>query len=325
VRRRLLSAAFAAAALLLEASAEAHDYWLVPKTPVVATLEEAEDIPLSLFAGEDFVADEEKAFESARVARFTVFHGGQFTVLEGLDGAIPFAHAHLHSKGGYLFALDRNLAQIELPAEKFEEYLRTERLDGILSERARRGETASPGRERYRRCLKAFVEVGKGADESFDITVGQKLELSPGDSPVDVRPGGVLRFLVQFEGAPLDGAQVEALSRVGAEVRARWYRADEHGIVTVPIDRRALWLVRTVQMVRCRGCLDADWESTGASYVFASTALDDSTVKAPSLLVVAQPSRGRLAAAILAGFLVVASLCFRWWRHRRRGFRGPSP
>ena len=314
---RLLFAVGAIAVFLRCRSAQGHDYWLMPKTPVVATLPEAEDIPLSLFVGEGFVAEEEKAFESARVARFSVFHGGQFAALGGREGEMPFAHAHLPSKGGYLFALDRDVTKIKLQAAEFTEYLRSERLDAVISERARRGETGLPGRERCTRCLKAFVEVGKGADESFDMTVGQKLELMPGDSPVDVKPGGVLRFQVQFESAPLKGAQVEALSRVGTDVKSNWYQTDEHGIVTVAIDRRALWLVRTIQMVRCEGCADAEWESTWASYVFASTAPDDSTVLAPSLLA-DHANRGRLLAAVLGGFLVACSGCFRWWRLRSR-------
>jgi len=289
----------------------------VPRTPVIATVDQAKDVPLSLFVGRDFVADEEKAFESSTTARFAVFHGGHLEALAEPEGVMPFAHAYLGEKGGYLFVLDRNVGGVELPAREFEASLRHDGLGAVLAERVKRGESSAPGRERVTRHMKAFVEVGNHIDESFDFVAGQKLELSPGDNPVDVKPGGVLRFLLEYEGAPVDGARIEALSRVGGDVRSSVYATNAHGIVNVPIDRRGLWLVQTVHMIRCEGCADADWQTTSASYVFASTAPDGSTVAiAPSKA--AHSGSGRLSAAILAGLLIGGSAIFSEWRRRRR-------
>jgi len=306
------------AALLLGSGAHAQTSWMVPRTPVVASALEAHDIPVSLFVGDDFVAGEERAFEPSEAARLILLHGGQSVALPSTTkGAIPFAHVPIQVEGGYLLILDRSPAVIERPASTFEEYLRREGQGAVLSERARRGETASPGRERITECLKAFIEVGNGRDEAFDRSVGQRLELIPGNDPVLMKPGRTLQVLVQFRDVPLAGARVDALSRVGADVRSKSYTTDEHGMVYVQIDRPALWLMRLVHVVRCEGCKDADWDSTWASYVFASGGPDRGTVTAPAMAG-ARSGGGWIAAGLIATVLADAAALFGLRRSHRR-------
>ena len=115
--------AFGATGLTAPSTAAAHDYWMVPSEPIVRTARD--DVTLSLLVGEDFVADEVKAYESKRVTRFDLIGASETIDLRAsaIEGALPFGQLPLRRFGGALIALDRNASRIELPAEKFEAYL----------------------------------------------------------------------------------------------------------------------------------------------------------------------------------------------------------
>jgi uncharacterized GH25 family protein len=315
------AAAFAAA-LLLPRAATAHDYWMVPQQLVFPGEQE---VAVSLFVGEDFAAEEERAFEGGRTSRFLHLHGGQSIDLvpAARDGSIPMLRLRVAGDGGHLLVLDRNIAKIELPPEKFETYLRHEAIDDVVAERARRGESAKPGRERYTRSLKALVQVGEERDETFAKAIGQTLELIPETNPVFAAPGERLGVKILFRGIPLANARIEAFSRAGAEVSGAEIRSDERGIALVPIDRRGVWLLRMVHMVRCDGCPDADWESTWASYVFASRPSDGGTVTAPAMMAAVQNKPDAPARAghirFLVGAVAVALVALFFLARRRAG------
>jgi hypothetical protein len=312
-RALLAGTAVSAAALGWAATASAHDYWMVPN-PLVAPGEQ-EQITVSLFVGEDFVAEAEQPFEAARIPRLLHVRTAEGADLlpSAVEGATPMLRVRLAGSGGHLIALDRNLAKIELPAEKFEDYLHHEGLAQVTAERARRGESSKPGRERYTRCLKALVQLGDARDDAFAKVVGQTLELVPDSHPAFVAPGEKLPIRVLFHGAPLPKARVEAFSREGTGVRGAELTTDDRGLVEIPIDRRGVWLVRMAHMVRCEGCPDADWESTWASYVFASAPPGRGVVIAPPMLApkAAPESDGfmsRLWIGVAAAVALAASL-----------------
>lgn len=306
-----------AAAWLLPGSSYAHDYWMVPAQYVVPS--DAE-IALSLFVGEDFVAEDEKHFERSRTTRLAFVHKSSTEDLinAGVEGALPMLRVHAAGAGGHLVAFDRNASRIELEPKKFEAYLHDEGLDAVVAERARRGETAKPGRERYTRYLKALIQVADARDDANAAVVGQTLELSPEANPVFAAQGGSITWVVRFQGAPLEGAMIEALSRVGTDVRKAKYVSDAHGRINVAIDRQGVWLVRMVHMTRCEGCDDADWQSFWSSYSFASASAR--TVVAPDMLA-PHPTSGRgwvTWAALATGLGVLASVAYVIVRRRRR-------
>jgi len=257
-----------AALFLLAARASAHDYWLLPdllRVPARAS------VRLSLWVGDDFVPEEERAWQRARTTRFTRLSAGGRAVdllARPTEGTRPIVAARLAAPGGYLFVMERDAARIELPALRFERYLRDEGLEAIVAQRASRGEADAPGRERYTRYLKAFVQAGAAADGVSTRVAGQAFELVARDDLARLDAGALLHVEARFHGAPIAGVTVEALSRVGADVRRARAVSDARGRVTFTLDREGTWLVRATHMVRCEGCADADWESFWASYVF---------------------------------------------------------
>lgn len=260
--------------LLASSPAVAHDYWLAPTTHALA---EDGEVSVSVLVGERLVAEEDRPFEGVRTPRLELVHQGAGTDLAPLqvEAAVPAMRVPLVGPGGHLLVVDRVPAELELPAAKFEAYLRDEGLDHVIAERARRGESSRPGRERYRRNLKALFQVGAARDEAFGTAVDQAFELIPEVHPAFVAPGDVLPVRVLFRGRPLAGHRVEVLSR-GAPgeggvsvVGAARYTTDAEGRVRIAIDRRGDWLIRAVHMVRC-GCADVDWESYWAAYTFGN-------------------------------------------------------
>ena len=268
VARCRVSLLVGAGLCLLTASASAHDYWLLPdRLHVLARA----SVRLSLWVGDDFVPEEERAWQRARTTRFTRLsaQGRAVDLLaQPVEGQHPIVASRLAAPGGYLFVMERDAAHLELPALRFERYLHDEGLDAIVALRAARGEATAPGRERYTRYLKAFVQAGATADGVSTRVAAQAFELVPRDDLARLDAGDSLRVEARFRGAPIAGVTVEALSRVGSDVRRARAVSDARGRVTFTLDREGTWLLRATHMVRCEGCADADWESFWTSYVF---------------------------------------------------------
>jgi uncharacterized GH25 family protein len=309
----LCFASIVAASAMVAKDAAAHDFWLEPSEPVLGA---AGEVSLSLKVGDHFALEEEKPYEQARMLRFFDRHGPDTTELMsgGTEGSTPFARVRLDGAGGHLLVLERTPARIELEPEKFESYLREEGFSAPLAERASRGEAALSGRERYTRYLKSLVQVGAARDDSYAARVGQVLEIVPEADPIFTAAGAKLPVHVYFQDQPLPGARLVALSRDGADVGETVYVTDAAGEAEITLDRRGLWQLRTVHMIRCDGCADADWQSFWSSYVFSNTAPTNMPIAA------AMPRRFgwrvglALAGATLAVVLAIALV----WRGRKK-------
>jgi len=288
--------------MLVAARAEAHDHWLVPSKLITA---EPARLAVVWYVGEEFVAEEEKPFEAARISRALLLNHVARAELHGVDGARPFLDIDV-ARGGNLLAVDRIPTTIELKPREFEDYLREEDLEGPLAERARRGESNKAGLEKYGRSIKLLVQVGDAEDATYGAEIGQSIEIIPREDPVHLTPGGVLHVLVKFHGAPIEGVRVDALSRGDDNVvRTTSGHTAHDGMVALTLDRRATWMVRLVHMVRCDPACDGmDWQSFWASYVFASARPGVAEIAPPSMI--APQKRSRRAFVLMVVALVIA-------------------
>lgn len=255
---------------LVAAPASAHDYWLEfqPLAPSVN-----DEIALSLWVGEDFIAEAQREMLKARTVTFRhVAAAGDDDLLPGThEGARPLVQLQLQQPGGHLFGLQRDARHIRLRALKFNRYLRHEGLTQAFAERKRAGERLRRARERYSRYLKAFVQVDDTADGVSTTPLGHTIELLPERDLAQIRPGDKLSVRLVFEGKPLAGAKIEAFVKSGHDAPADGQTtvSDADGRVSLAITRPGMWLVRTVHMRRCTGCVDVEWESFWTSYAFA--------------------------------------------------------
>jgi uncharacterized GH25 family protein len=257
---------------LVPATALAHEFWLAPSSYVAAP---GRPIRIAAFAGTGF-RGEAKPWATPRAVRFVARTARDLDLTSiAENGSLDWAAFSPSDAGGALLAYESNFAFIELPANQFDAYLESEGLDQPLAAR-RHDHDSAPGRERYRRCPKAWLA---GADESRATRpVGLPLEIvplsAPGESPalrVHVLWGGkpLANSLVKAWRAPIgaDGALSDPASRDSCAVL--WQqRTDARGEVVVPVAAAGEWLVATVHMEPSRDRAAADWESTWASLTF---------------------------------------------------------
>lgn len=107
----------------------------------------------------------------------------------------------------------------------------------------------------------------EGTGAAATRPVGLTLELVPEVDPTHLPAGRELPVRLLYEGKPLAGALVVAMSREAPAVKLR-ARTDRHGRVSLALPRRGVWLVKAVHMVPAPRGVPADWESLWASLTF---------------------------------------------------------
>jgi hypothetical protein len=279
-RSRRIAWPLLAALLALPRGAAAHEFWIAPSRYDAAS---GATLELSAVAGTGF-RGERKPWSPDHAVRFTLRTAKAIDLARAASpGDMTWTRFVPADDGGALVAFESDFLPIELPAAQFNHYLKSEGLDAPLA--ARKG-LATPGRERYRRCAKAWLP-GSQPDRAT-APVGLPLELVPESAPGSTPE---LRLCVLWSGRPLAGALVKAwrtpLAASGAtrpvferdSVAVAWQgRSDAAGRVTIPVREAGEWLVSVVHMEASHSVwslpgssVAADWESTWASLTFART------------------------------------------------------
>ncbi|MBX7053571.1 MAG: DUF4198 domain-containing protein [Pyrinomonadaceae bacterium] len=247
--------------LVLSSSAFAHEYWFEAGS---FFLRPTEVTSLRLFVGEALRPESEIPFQASKTNSFQMFApNGTFdmrTMAE--DERKPIVNFSADQSGTYVLAMERGWSYITLEADKFEEYLKEDGLEDIVSERERLGETKKPGRERYSRYVKTMVQVGGNRTGNAKSRYGGRFEIVALDNPYSKKIGDTIQFQIFFGGATLGSKTVFADNRDGDVVTTRKFISDKDGRIAVKLDRKGIWLIRLVHMQRClKACGDADWES----------------------------------------------------------------
>ncbi len=260
---------FSVSILLAALPATAHEFWIEPST---FTPRVGEHVSISLRVGENFEGTSVPR-QASRIERFVVAGRGT-SIVPGREGSNPAGLFRPRRSGPHVIAYESDHARIEIDAGRFEAYLRSEGLDSIVADRAARGESDAPGRERYARCAKSLLRVepdGGSGDEVRSSPsygpIGLPLELVALSDHVRLEPDRPLSFRLLFRGEPVGGALVRAWRR-GAGGPPLTARTDRDGRVALLLDRPGAWLLSSVHMVRASRWEDAEWESYWASLTF---------------------------------------------------------
>ncbi|AWM32936.1 DUF4198 domain-containing protein [Hymenobacter nivis] len=268
---------FALAPLLALASAGlAHEFWLQPARFRLAPGDTVNVRPL---VGEHFQGAPwgNRASKILAFARYGPAPADS-TNLAPAPGGAPadtFRTAVAFARPGtHLVVLRSNLAFIELPAAQFTAYLREEGLELPLRRRQERGQQAQPGREAYRRCAKALVQVGApAADTAYRRVLGLPFELVPEQNPYRLAPGAALTVRVLRAGQPARGALVQVWETQpdGLPTKHFTTHANQNGRLLLRLSGPGPYLVAAVDAAEAPMALRAraDWLSTWASLAFA--------------------------------------------------------
>ena len=259
--------------------AQGHEFWVEPST---FSLESGKLLGIRLCVGDGFEGWS-LARNAERVELFAAAGPAGQQPVVGLDGADPAGVARFPAPGGYVIAYRSNRAFTEMPAAKFEEYLRDKGLENVLALRDKRGERLKSVREAYSRHSKALIRVGNRDDSVVDRRMGLRLELI---AEADRSPGAVknLRsFQLLHDGMPLTGALVKA-TRPGTADEDLLARTDVDGRASFRLSAPGMWRIAAVHMIKAPANVAADWESLWASLTFevsSPSAAAGETVGAP--------------------------------------------
>lgn len=260
--------ALANLAILMSFPATAHDLWLEPSTfrPLPGI-----EVTAALLVGQE-VHGESLPRNPMLIDRF-VFRGeGPETPVGGAPGADPAGSVRVSEPGLHWIGYQSHPYPVLLEAGKFEDYLTDEGLERIVEERARTGQSAAEGRERFYRCAKALLDVAREKPPAwksrvFDSPFGFTLELVPQKNPYALSPGSELPVSLSFRGKPIPNVLVVAMNK-GAPDKRVSARTDANGRVRLRLARPGFWLVKAVHMEAAPPDAGVDWESWWASMTF---------------------------------------------------------
>jgi hypothetical protein len=252
--------AILAAIVLAAADVQAHDFWIEPSTFRPAP---GAAVAVGLRVGQSFVGDPVPRLSDS-IAQFFVRQGGSDQPIDGLEGLDPAGRLRADGRSTAVIGYRNTGSFIELPADRFEDYLRQEGLERIIALRAARRERDKPGREHFYRYAKAIL-AGQATSDAATRPLGFAYEIVPEYDPT--RGGTAFRGRVLHDGKPLAGALVVAMLHSDPSLRLM-ERSDAQGMVSFALPRAGVWLIKSVHMVRAWFFSDADWDSLWASLTF---------------------------------------------------------
>jgi len=266
---------------LLSTTAFAHEFWLeAPRF----RLQPGQAVNVHTFIGAGFKGEPwtTKAAKVLRLVRYGPAPGDStdLTPAPGFAPADTFRTAFAFARPGtHVVLLQSTNSFIELPAEQFTAYLREEGLDYPLKLRQERDQTATPGRETYRRCAKTLIQVGDAAatpaasDSACRHYYGLPLELVPEQNPYRLAADKALTVRVLRGGKPAFGAAVQVWQRQPGGLPTTHFttRANQNGRILLRLSGPGPYLLAAVHMTEAplRQRDHADWQSTWASLTFA--------------------------------------------------------
>ena len=217
-------------------------------------------VSAGLRVGQEFIGDP-VARETDGIEKFVVRDAAGEHDVAGFEGRDPAGLFRVEKAGGAIVGYRSRTKPLEMPPEKFEQYLRDEGLERIIALRAQRGESKKPSREIYSRCAKALLIAGAGPT-AFEKPLGFRYEIVPLKLDADTADVKVL-----YESKPLAGALVVAMHRDDPSLRIR-VRSDAAGRASFKLPKRGVWMIKSVQMIAAPPSSNADWESLWASLTF---------------------------------------------------------
>ena len=245
------------------ATAGAHEFWVEPAD---FTHELGGRLGIRLCVGDGFEGWS-LARNAQRIEMFVAAGPAGEQPIVGLDGSEPAGVARFTAPGGYVIAYRSNRAFTEMPAAKFDEYLKDKGLEKIIALRGKLSADQQIVHEAYSRNSKALISVGNVDGSVVDRRMGLRLEVM---AERDQSPAGeddLHSYRLLFEGKPLVDALVTA-TRPGTTDDDLKARTDADGRASFRLHAPGMWRVAAVHMIKAPHDVAADWESLWASLTF---------------------------------------------------------
>ncbi len=241
----------------------AHDMWIEPTT---FSPQPGQVVGVKLRVGQGLLGDPLPR-NAELIKQFVVEDASGRKPLVGRDGRDPAGYMRSDAAGLMVVGYFSNPSTVQLPAEKFNEYLKEEGLDAVAALRARRNETGSGVHELFARCAKSLVLSGAAGERQNDRALGFTLELVAERNPYALKAGEDLPLRLVYENRPLAGALVVAINRLHPSEKVSG-RTGKDGRVRLHLQPGGMWMVKAVHMIPAQSNAGADWMSYWASLTF---------------------------------------------------------
>lgn len=264
-------AIWVAAFLCSASAAQAHDFWLQPRS-FQATVNTPVPFTIQVGHGKD---RQRWAGRVERVVQFrslgptgAVDHKADLKAQPSpVDAEIAF-----RSPGVHVVVFETTPAESDLPALRFNDYAKAEGLTPALRFREQTKSTDKPGRELYSRRCKALIRVGQpDGKPQPQVTrpVGLTLEIVPERDPYALGPNDDLPVRILFEGRPLSGALVKLTSLEFDARPIATHLSDSAGRAAFKVPRTGTWLLNVIWTKPISNNPKADFETTFSSLTFS--------------------------------------------------------
>lgn len=253
-----------ALALLVMLTA-ARAFWLEPKKFIH---KKDETLTVNFIDGENFSGNRWD-FRDHTVAEFT--HHSMTTSTNLLPrlsrGELSNIEIPLKESGTHVLSVEGDPAVRDVDAETFNEALKEDGLDDILSRRQRSGQTNQPVRETVVRSAKLLIQVDDVSGSVFRKPVGHALELVPVNNPYLTKTGEELKFTVLFDGKPLPFTKVYIWNRKLDRVLVQPIYTQQDGTISTRMSNDGAWMLSVVHMIWSPDS-ESDYKTYRASLVF---------------------------------------------------------
>ena len=241
----------------------AHDMWIEPAT---FAPQPGQIVSVKLRVGQDLMGDPLPR-DPSLINQFVVEDAEGRKPVVGRDGSDPAGFVRVAAPGLMVIGYRSNPSSVELPPEKFNQYLKDEGLDAVAAIRASRNQTGAKARELLSRCAKSLVLSGAPVPAQSDRSLGFTLELVAERNPYSLRAGEDLPVRLTYENKPLAGALVVAMNRLNPAEKVS-ARTDAGGRVRLRLHPGGMWLIKSVHMIPAPAGSNAEWSSFWASLTF---------------------------------------------------------
>src|SRR5215471_12252858 len=146
----------------------AHDFWIEPASYSPAA---GQILSVRLRVGQDFVGDPVPR-DPALVKQFIFENDGGRKPLVGRDGSDPAGYLRVEAPGLTVIGYASNPSAVDMPPDKFTQYLKDEGLDAIAALRNRTQRSSTPAHELFSRCAKSLVLTGASGRSQADRALG---------------------------------------------------------------------------------------------------------------------------------------------------------
>jgi uncharacterized GH25 family protein len=262
MKTQMLLTLFLSSSLL---QAEGQEFWMQPERFLIAA---GEKLAVSFKKGENFM-DEPWLITKAQIENLTMHHSAKSNNLMDsiADGEKNNLMHLIKATGTYVLTLQSHNMLAELPADQFNEYLKSYGLDESLDQRTRSNTLSSPARDHYAVQSKLMFQVGDNRDDTYKKEIGFQAEIIPDRNPYALKVGDQIRFKILFDGKPVFGVRAKVWNRFDNRTTIQNIYTEKDGTFEARISNPGPWMVTVVRMMPSKETR-SDWQSYRSSLIF---------------------------------------------------------